>query len=157
MLGTLKLPMWRGTFYTVYGGPYYECPETAFGVKLAVEINETCDVSLPIKDFSVPTKNDALRGLYAVVEAVLSGQLVYVGCMGGKGRTGLFLSLLAKAWGIENPIQFVRKNYYPHAVETTGQIKFVTDFDIPSDLRWAINVAKFWSLFSFRKNLTTPI
>ena len=41
--------------------------------------------------------------------------------MGGWGRTGLFLALLAKVCGVENPVTYVRENYSPRAVETTDQ------------------------------------
>ena len=60
-----------------------------------------------------------------------------MGCMGGIGRTGLMLSLLAKAFGVEDPVAYVRKHYYSHAVETKEQRQFIADFAIPLSVRWA--------------------
>lgn len=46
------------------------------------------------------------------------------------GRTGLFLAILAKAVGFNDPVAYVRKHYYNHAVETAEQAKYVEAFDV---------------------------
>ncbi|MGZ7140838.1 phosphatase domain-containing putative toxin, partial [Streptococcus pyogenes] len=76
----------------------------------AAEINAACSVDIPTRDFSIPNTTLMTDGLRQALALVLSGQPVYAGCMGGIGRTGLFLAILAKAWGIDNPVQFVRSN-----------------------------------------------
>ncbi|CAM9664844.1 unnamed protein product [Phaeothamnion confervicola] len=45
-------------------------------------------------------------------------------CEAGIGRTGLMLALLAKAFGIQNPVSFVLLHYCPHIVETVLQFSF---------------------------------
>ena len=112
----------------IYGGPYFDRPHNMVGVKLAEEINLPCDIDLPIVDYSIPDVKQAQKALLATIKAISSGKEVYVGCWGGKGRTGLFMAILAKAAGISDPIGHVRSNYNPHAVETEEQITFVKNF-----------------------------
>lgn len=141
-LGTLKLPLWFSRYVTVTGGPYMESPKTYYGVKLAEEIRAPYRVSIPTKDFSVPKKADLDEGLANAVRALLHGERVYVGCMGGRGRTGLFLAILAKAFGIKNPVEYVRKNYFSHAVETKEQYVFVTNYKVPFEVQLDISLSK---------------
>lgn len=154
MLGLLKLPLKRGRYFSVYGGPYAEKPRSMVGVKMAVEINRACSVNVPVKDFHTPAPMQLRRGLIKTVRAITQGKRVYVGCMGGKGRTGLMLAVLAKSFGVEKPVEYVRANYYAHAVETPEQYKFVEVFRIPAKVQRMIFWARFFSVFSFRKNLT---
>ena len=155
MLGTLKLPLNSFQYFTVAGGPYKDCPETMSGVKMAAEIKQACAVDIPTRDFQVP---DALRlsyGLERAVALMLQGEPLYVGCYGGKGRTGLFLAVLAKAMGIQNPVEYVREHYYRHAVETDEQYQFVTDFPITPEIQQQIRRVKRWSWLRFwQRNLT---
>ena len=44
----------------------------------------------------------------------------------------MFLALMTKVWGIENPVAYVRQVYCSQAVDTSEQIKYVDDFDV----RW---------------------
>lgn len=118
-----------------------------FKVKLAKEIDMACNVSVPIADFSTPDPEQVRRALTAVLDAAYRKQPVYVGCMGGIGRTGMFLALLAKlefAYSVERygkmpflrdevgAVEHVRSRYLRHAVETKGQHQFVEDFDLTS-------------------------
>lgn len=126
-----KLPIvLNGKKYNVYGGPYFFKPEEYFGVKLAGELNYPCDVDLPIEDFSVPKDikklNDQMEN---ILKAIIRGEKVYIGCMGGKGRTGIILSMLAVLSGEKKPITYVRNNYNAHAVETQTQGEFIYSFD----------------------------
>lgn len=118
---------------TVFGGPYVNRPDTYFGVKMAAEINRPFDVSVPTRDFSIPLMTDMNEGLKKVLKPLALNEPVYVGCMGGIGRTGLFLACLAKTLGEEKPVKFVRMNYLASAVETSRQEDFVQYFD-PCDL-----------------------
>ena len=61
-----------------------------------------------------------------------------VGCMGGIGRTGLMLALLAKSFGEEDPVRYVRATYYSHAVETAAQKQFIAEFKVPLSVRLRI-------------------
>jgi hypothetical protein len=152
-----SLPLVSGFFreYRVFGGPYAARPQGTVGLKMAAEIRAFCDISVPTEDFSVPSDADALQGLERAIEDILRGMPVYVGCMGGIGRTGLMLALIAKAWGEQDPVGYVREHYYPHAVETKDQQHFVRNFEIPPRLRWKVRMAKVKDTFRLSgKNLT---
>lgn len=116
----------------VYGGPFLEKPESMKGVCLREEMSGSGEnsVHFPIQDFSVPDDVLATQNMVAqLIEDTLMGDDVYVGCMAGRGRTGLVLSLLVKAMRItDDPVAYVRKHYYSHAVETEGQRAFVDAF-----------------------------
>jgi hypothetical protein len=139
---------WRGAFHTLllFAGPYDSFPgvDKMFGVCVRSERVKVGNqnVHLPIADFSVP-QND-LQVQSALVEtfrAVLDGKPVYVGCMGGFGRTGLFLALMAKAAGIPDPVPYVRDTYYPNAVETREQLRYVENFDVRAIRKWLYRAA----------------
>lgn len=77
-------------------------------------------------DFSVPDNAvDVLRACLAIEEQLRRGNAVYIGCMGGTGRTGTLLAILAKRAGIDDPINYVRQSYRPHAIETDEQEQYV--------------------------------
>lgn len=145
-----SLPL--GKRWTVFGGPFTDSvtlPREFVRVCVAEERGHLPhDVLLPIEDFSVPKPGEALEALETVVDYVLRRRKVYVGCMAGRGRTGLFLALLAKAFGHADPVAYVRKHYYAHAVETSGQKDFVTKFQIPKAMirriYWARIRGYFW-------------
>jgi len=145
---------------TVMGGAYLKKPRGVAGVKLAEEIDAPCKIDLPIADFSVPNVRDTQTALAKSIAVLNKHRQIYVGCMGGFGRTGIFLALLTKFAGeqevlrvcrngwrpkqealskCDNPVEWVRANYVPNAVETPEQHQFVKDFD----LRLLRTVARF--------------
>ncbi len=129
---SLKLG-WRNR--KVYGGPFYatrnaDFPQNVFRVKMAKEINLPCEVNIPTVDFSVPPEPLMQLGLFNILKAMRQGNPIYVGCMGGIGRTGLTLALLAKIFEIPNPVKFVRDTYVPHAVETSQQKEYIDNFNV---------------------------
>lgn len=113
----------------VHAGPYRDRPTTHLGVKMAEEIKSPCDISIPTEDFSVPTQQMMEEGIRQVLKPLALGEPIYVGCMGGIGRTGLFLACLAKTLGAHRPVHYVRSHYEPHAVETRQQRDFVEEFN----------------------------
>lgn len=127
---------WSGM---IYGGPYRKYipgQRRLIGIKMAAELDCPCDINIPTEDFSVPDVQDMGRGLIGAVQALSSGKDVYVGCMGGVGRTGLFMGCMAKLMLDEgflppgtNVIQYVREAYMPYAIETKEQQAYVTGFD----------------------------
>lgn len=161
------LPLFLGWRYAKLqleftGGPFDFYPafaiaqehDNAYGVCVRAEqVTKALspDVHLPIRDFSVPENPAAVAGaLTAALSAAIAGKKVYIGCMGGWGRTGLFMALLAKAAGIENPVEYVRLNYTPRAVETEKQEHYVEDFDVSAiqkALVWQAWKARFKRLF----------
>jgi hypothetical protein len=154
-LGELKVHLNTRQFFTVTGGPFHDCPKTMKGVKMAKEIQAVCAVDIPTADFKTPDRLLLYRGLHKALDLILAGEPVYVGCMGGKGRTGLFLAVLAKAFGIKKPVEFVREHYYAHAVETKEQYEFVRKFTITPPMKRKIKQARRWTWMKFWKtNLT---
>ena len=138
--------------FDVIGGPfdaYKPGVNGDFGICVRRErVPATADVVLPIADFSVPTDDDAVvAALSDAIDALLAGKRVYVGCMGGWGRTGLFFALLAKAAGVADPVAYVRQTYTPHAVETASQQRYVADFDVSS-----VQSYLFWQAWKLRWN-----
>lgn len=79
-------------------------------------------------DFGVPGERapvlTALRSLHARARA---GEQVELGCLGGHGRTGTAVALLAVLAGHPEgtAVDWVRAHYCPAAVETTAQEEFV--------------------------------
>lgn len=142
--GALTLPLGAVTA-EIIGGPYAYAaarPEVAdFRVKLAPEVKGSSELVLPIKDFSTPDPAQAHDAVIWTLRQLMAGNRVYVGCMGGFGRTGLFLALLTKVameyerkfganddWAYEDPVEYVRRHYVRQAVETKGQEDFVDQF-----------------------------
>ena len=98
-IGNGSIPLRIGNLINVphvFGGPYRDIHEGMFGVKMAAEIRQACDVDIPTRDFCVPEYDAVKRGVVLALMAMINGQDVYAGCMGGIGRTGLFLGVLAK-------------------------------------------------------------
>lgn len=161
--GSLRLPLKGKRHFTIWGGPYMNRPDNMFGVKMAKEIrnpnsNPALFLDVPTPDFSTPPVPLLNTQLTALVYEILDGTPVYVGCMAGRGRTGLMLSILAKAFGIANPVEYVRKNYYQHAVETQGQYAFVAWYNPPPEVVEALKKARRWTSLQywFKTNLTRP-
>jgi len=158
--GTLQIPLTGRQHFVVTGGPFRECPDTMWGVKMAAEIEKPCAVDIPTRDFHVPDRLLLYRGLEKAVDLVLAGDPIYVGCMGGIGRTGLFLAILAKAFGVKQPVKFVRAGYYAHAVETPEQQTYVKAFKVNPRVRAKIKQARrqarwyFWTPVFWKSNLT---
>jgi hypothetical protein len=159
MLGTIRVPVNKRQYFVVAGGPFRECPPTMKGVKMAAEIKQECAVDIPTQDFRVPDKKLLYKGLNKALDLMLAGEPLYVGCMGGKGRTGLFMAVLVKAFGVRKPVEYVREHYYSHAVETDEQMLFVKKFLITPTMRRKVKLLRRWSWLKFWKtNLTiTPL
>lgn len=136
-----------GIRQSIYGGPYYELHKNCRGqhiklVKMAREINLPCDVDVPTADFSTPHPDTLRKGLKRALAHMMNGNDIAVGCMGGIGRTGLFLAAMAKVQGVADPVEYVRSCYMPHAVETQAQQQFIADLDVADiqrALRWLPN------------------
>lgn len=145
--GSIPLRIGRLINTTVYGGPYRKVPVDFWGVKMAAEIDHPHMVSVPTKDFCVPKVSDLKAGIVKALMAMINEENIYVGCMGGIGRTGIFLAALAKvqieyrkskhrAGRGEDPVLYVRKYFIPHAVETAEQEKYIADLDVTDIVQW---------------------
>jgi hypothetical protein len=114
----------------IYAGSYRSRPRGSFGVCLEKEFRGMgCHEFVDWPDFGLP--RDALH-LEIVMEKVelhlRRGNLVYVGCRGGYGRTGTFLALLVKRNTYLDPIAYVRREYRARAIETSGQEQYIMDW-----------------------------
>ncbi|UPZ31344.1 protein phosphatase [Streptomyces sp. LRE541] len=83
-------------------------------------------------DFRLPTDRAAARTVLTDLweRAADPAQRVEIACGGGRGRTGAALACLAVLDGVppEEAVQFVRRNYDRHAVETPWQRRYVRTF-----------------------------
>lgn len=133
-----------GICQSIYGGPYYDLHTSCRSdhvrlVKMAREIQLPCDVDIPTADFQTPHPAVLKAGIKRTLAYMMDGKDIAVGCMGGVGRTGLFLAAMAKVRGVPDPVAHVRACYLPHAVETAAQQQFIADLDvsdIQKQLKW---------------------
>lgn len=89
--------------------------------------NEGVDVAFKITDMSVPSSVfDFKKLIEYTANAMREGKTVFVGCIGGHGRTGLFLSALTMHMtGEVDSITKVRAEYCKKAVESTKQVNWL--------------------------------
>lgn len=135
----------------VAGGPYRQKPADMIGVKMAVEINLPCTISVPTRDFDVPNVQTFKNGLVKAIMLMSNDLPLYVGCMGGIGRTGLFMAGLAKVASEYrgrkhrakfDPVLYVREHYMGHAVETKQQMEFIEDLNVSDIVDWCVATQK---------------
>lgn len=140
-----------GVQAVIFGGPFRDfVPGTRRlkGIKMAVELDLKCDVSVPTEDYGVPTQWSMDSGLIYACSFILKGNDVYAGCMGGSGRTGLFMGCLVKCLNDYalttgapvitplDPVAYVRITYKGHAIETPEQEAYVRNYDSTCVLEW---------------------
>lgn len=145
---TFVIPMPWGNC-PIAAGPYIDFPfedKNYFGIKCAREIDMHYMFALDIKDFGLPDPDEAETAAFLAMAAMRVGMIPYIGCMGGLGRTGTLLGILAKVaqqatpkrflgfslpWKMGgDPVDWVREFYRPQAIETREQEDFVRDFDV---------------------------
>lgn len=87
-------------------------------------------------DFWLPSDRAQAREILTEVwaragtERAEHSERVEIACGGGRGRTGTALACLAVLDGVPPPhaVDFVRRHYDPHAVETPWQRRYVLRF-----------------------------
>lgn len=131
--------------WAIYAGRFSTAPRT--GTKniclkaeaYQVELENT-DYFFPIVDYKTPKVRPTVFALAWIIwQGVARKKKVYVGCMGGVGRTGMVLALLARVvYRMDggNAIARVRRYYNPHAVETKEQGAFVRTFPTANLNKW---------------------
>lgn len=131
--------------FNVYGGPFHAAPHEFYFKTLCLQAEPRArgapkpDQFLRIPDFSVPeVRNATFMLAWVLFESIVRKRPVYVGCMGGTGRTGLILALLIKICYGEttNPLVNVRAQYRSSAVETQEQEEFLSDFPVRNLKLW---------------------
>ena len=82
-------------------------------------------------DYGLPTNGvEAAETIRLAFDAARSGTNVEIGCAGGVGRTGTVIACMAILAGVarDEAVNWVRRNYHPHAVETDEQERWVMEF-----------------------------
>lgn len=98
--------------------------------KAVQELSQFTHYTLKIDwpDARIPTYSQLFwTHLHAFLVEHITGDL-FVHCMGGHGRTGTFLAILAalsRAHGDTNPVTFLRDRYCQEVVETSTQIWYI--------------------------------
>lgn len=89
-------------------------------------------IHFPIVDFDTPDDPDKLRKvLRQVLEMAKGGENIAVHCFAGRGRTGMFIALLARLilqMEGQEAIDWVRQ-YFP-AIETSAQERVVIEYEL---------------------------
>ena len=81
-------------------------------------------------DFRLPSSRTEAREILAEAWTRSATDRVELACAGGRGRTGTALACLAILDGVPpaEAVDFVRRTYDPHAVETPWQRRYVRHF-----------------------------
>ncbi|CAA2141494.1 hypothetical protein [Hyphomicrobium sp. ghe19] len=88
--------------------------------------NKGEEILFQVPDMGVPKNATQYKKLVDwTKEQLLAGQKVHAGCIGGHGRTGMFLAALVSMFGEEDAITYVREHYCKKAVESSSQVEFL--------------------------------
>lgn len=133
-IATVPIPLASGKVGYVAAGPTRDLPDTHKLIRCAVEIpvpDNRIAFDLGTKDFT-PFDDALIRArLPGILRAVEGGARLYVGCMGGTGRTGTLLALMVAqhpSFSGQQAIDYIRAVYRKGAVETAEQEEQVRDF-----------------------------
>ncbi|WP_058041766.1 protein-tyrosine phosphatase family protein [Streptomyces roseifaciens] len=85
---------------------------------------------LPWPDFRLPRSAADARAAFHEAWKRSAAERVEIACGGGRGRTGTALACLAVLDGVpaDSAVDFVRRHYDRHAVETPWQKRYVRRF-----------------------------
>jgi hypothetical protein len=91
------------------------------------EPHDWVEVLFQIPDMGIPSNAKQFHKLVEwTAEQLKAGKKVHAGCVGGHGRTGMFLAaLVTYMTGEKDSITYVRKNYCQKAVENAAQVNFL--------------------------------
>lgn len=86
------------------------------------------EIEFKVTDYQAPRESEAEQYIALVdwtVEMLGKGLTIHAGCIGGHGRTGMFLAAILARLGEERPIAHARAHYCKKAVESAEQVKFL--------------------------------
>ena len=87
-------------------------------------------IHLPMQDYGTPAHSDLRKVVSSIVQHAEAGRNIAVHCNAGIGRTGLFMTCLAKdvlGLSSDEAIRWVR-NFIPGALETQQQVEVVFSY-----------------------------
>ena len=128
-----------GTEFKVYGGSCGHPIVTDADVYIGFDPSMTytarswpwkqgCEFLFRVPDMGVPSKPDEFVKMVDWAKTqVDAGKKLHCGCIGGHGRTGMFLAALVSRYGEKDAITHVRARYCHKAVESSTQVKFLGD------------------------------
>jgi protein-tyrosine phosphatase len=136
--------------FTIYGGSCHEPLIDDVDIYVSLDVEQPVyyweqpwyesenkkHLRLPIEDMFIPNDTEEFKSAIDYVLFELSqNKKIHVGCIGGHGRTGIFLSALVQvAMGNKlknddgseiSAVEYVRENYSQKAVETVPQLIFL--------------------------------
>ncbi|QWS69853.1 hypothetical protein [Vibrio phage vB_VpS_PG28] len=127
-----------GVKYEVWGGSCHDAPDDTVDIFVGLDRTmaptarsypwrEGVQVHFEIKNMGVPQDPEEFKALIVyLADKVLLGKTVYVGCIGGHGRTGMVLAALYyQLTGDKKAIKLVRETYCSKAVETAEQCNWL--------------------------------
>ncbi|WP_353946744.1 protein-tyrosine phosphatase family protein [Streptomyces sp. HUAS MG91] len=131
--GVLRLPSGRLVRGRGLRRPLPSGPRPAYGIYLLGRQPPPVDweftwVRWP--DFRLPADRRRAREVLADAWGRSADERVEVACAGGRGRTGTALACLAVLDGVpaSGAVEYVRRHYDRHAVETPWQKRYVRRF-----------------------------
>jgi hypothetical protein len=115
----------------LYGGAYPS--EISADVDLVVDLTEEGELPayacscerrrMPIRDFSVPTREELGAVLDAIDAALAEGRTVFVHCRGGIGRTGTVIGCWLRRHGASADEAFAKLDGRPETDEQRALIR----------------------------------
>ena len=88
--------------------------------------NKGEEILFRVTDMGVPDNHaEYAKMVFWVGEQITIGRKVHAGCIGGHGRTGMFLAAVVSAFGEKDAINYVRTHYCKRAVESDAQVEFL--------------------------------
>ena len=92
------------------------------------EHDKVLELQFSITDMSAPKSSAKFKKMVTWVCAQLGkGARIHVGCIGGHGRTGLFIAAVRAEYnGDKNAGQWTRANHCVNAIESQSQINFLS-------------------------------
>lgn len=137
MMNPIPIPLASGKIGWISAGPTRDLPDDKYLVACAAEIpvDETrIAYDLKTKDFSTFPWKKLAAGIPEILEDLEAGDdTLYVGCMGGTGRTGTILAMLVASHPDmhgQEAVQYIRHVYKHGAVETTEQADQVGQWSV---------------------------
>ena len=129
----VPIPLEGGTTGYIMAGATRDLPHNYNLVRCAEEVPVDADrvaYDVATKDFTPFNTDRLVEVIPHVLYDLMLGRKLYVGCMGGTGRTGTFLaSLVAQHPSFDgvHAVAYIRQVYRRHAVETNAQMDQVID------------------------------